>query len=317
MAKKPGGPRQERQRLERIEAAEHGYTRPAAALDEPRPTLAPEFAGALQVTETERAWIREHCAWFVEHRLIRDVTRRIKAGKEATVYLCSADPSSGRAWVAAKLYREWSLRGSQNMAMYQQGRELLDADGNAAQGRSRRPKATRSGKTSKHDQTAAQTSWLMHEFSLLETLHAAGADVPQPIEHHTHALLMEYVGDEAAAAPTLNDVQLEPEQAKRLFERVVFNVELLLSLGWVHGDLSEYNILYDRGRIVLIDFPQVASCHANPKARALFERDIERVARYFERWGHPSDARRLAHELWSRHVSDEPPRGVGEPGDGP
>jgi len=56
------------------------------------------------------------------------------------------------------------------------------------------------------------------------------------------------------------------------------------------------------GRIVLIDFPQVADAQNNPKARALFERDIERVTGYFARCGHATDARQLARELWSRHV---------------
>jgi len=62
--------------------------------------------------------------------------------------------------------------------------------------------------------------------------------------------------------------------------------------------------MYDRGRIALIDFPQVADCHNNPKARELFERDIERVAGYFGRWGHGTDARRLARELWARYISE-------------
>ena len=265
-----------------------------------RPPIPPEFAAAIQVTETERAWIRQHLAGFLEDQVITDVVRRVKAGKEATVYVCAAHPSTGKSWVAAKVYREWSLRSSRNMSQYQQGRAMLDDEGNAPQGRPGR----HSGGKSTRGKAAAETSWVMHEFTTLEALHAQGADVPQPLEHAAHALLMEYIGDEAEAAPTLNDVVLEAHEAKPLFERVLFNVELLLALGWVHGDLSEYNILYHHGRIVLIDFPQVADCRNNPKARALFGRDIERVSRYFERSGHATDPRQLASDLWSRHVTD-------------
>jgi RIO kinase 1 len=302
MRDKSGGPRRERQ-TETSREAEHLRGEAATPPTEPRAPIPPEFAAAVQVTETERAWIREHLAWFLENNFITDVVRRIKAGKEATVYACSAHPSTGRSMIAAKVYREWSLRGAHNMSQYQQGRALLDEDGNAGQGRSSRSGQAGS-KKSKRAKVAVETSWLMHEFTLLESLHALGADVPQPIEHGNHALLMEYIGDGADAAPTLNDVELEPDEAKRLFERVIHNVEILLGLGWVHGDLSEYNILYDRGRIVLIDFPQVADCRNNPKARALFERDIERVTRYFERAGHGTDPRQLARELWAKHISD-------------
>ena len=118
---------------------------------------------------------------------------------------------------------------------------------------------------------------------------------------------MEFIGDEADAAPTLNDVVLDSADAQRLFERVIFNVELLLGLGWVHGDLSAYNILYRHGQIVLIDFPQVVSCQNNPRARAIFERDVERVTQYFDRCGWSVDPRRLARELWLKHVAEPEP----------
>jgi RIO kinase 1 len=233
------------------------------------------------------------------------VIRRVKAGKEATVYLCSAHPDTGRSLIAAKVYRARSMRSSKNVGQYQQGRELLDDEGHAARPRSWRQERAGAQK-SKRGREVAQTSWLMHEFTLLQALHAQGADVPEPIEHGQQALLMEFIGDELDAAPTLNDVQLEPEQAQRLFERVIFNVEALLALGWVHGDLSSHNILYQEGRIWLIDFPQVVDCHSNPRARSIFGRDIERVSQYFSSAGFHTDAERLARELWGKHVAEEP-----------
>jgi RIO kinase 1 len=307
MHEKDGGPRRERQRAEERSEAEHAATGNAAAGNAPapeaRPTLPPEFAAAVQVTESERSWIRDHLGKFHENELIVDVVRRIKAGKEATVYVCSAHPSTGRSWIAAKVYRERSQRSSKNVGQYQQGRGMLDEDGNAGQTRS-----WRQGKTvnsaSKRGKAAIATSWVMHEFKLLEDLHGQGADVPEPIEHGDQAVLMEFIGQGSEPAPTLNDVALEPADAKRLFDAVIYNVELLLGLGWVHGDLSAYNILFDSGRIVLIDFPQVVDCRNNPRAREIFERDIERVTQYFESAGHGVEPRQLARELWSKHVPD-------------
>jgi RIO kinase 1 len=297
-----GGPRRERQRNEAKGTDGQGSTSSAAPAEPQRP-IPPEFAAKLQVTESERAWIREHLAPFHENQLIIDVVRRIKAGTEATVYACSAHPSTGKAFVAAKLYRQRSLRSSRNAGQYQQGRALLDEDGNAAKTRSwRLDKAV--AQKSTRGKAADQTSWIMHEFSLLQALRAQGADVPEPIEHADQALLMEFIGDGADAAPTLNDVEIEPDEAQRLFERVIFNVELLLGLGWAHGDLSPYNILYRHGRIILIDFPQVVNCRNNPRARGIFERDIQRVGAYFERFGWSVDSRQLASELWSRHIAE-------------
>jgi RIO kinase 1 len=300
-----GGPRRDRQRSEARSTDQRGEPSSAAPAEPPTP-VPPEFAATLQVTDTERAWIREHLDVFRENRLIIDVVRRIKAGKEATVYACTAHPSTGRTFVAVKLYRQRSLRSSRNAGLYQQGRALLDEDGNAAHARSRRLDKAISQKSAR-GKAAEQTSWIMHEFALLQALHARGGDVPEPIEHAAQALLMEFIGDGADAAPTLNDIELAPDEAQRAFERVLFNVELLLELGWVHGDLSPYNILYHGGRIVLIDFPQVVACSGNPRARAIFERDIQRVAAYFERLGCSIEPRGLARELWSRHVGEPDP----------
>jgi RIO kinase 1 len=296
-----GGPRRERQRSAAKHADQAGASPPAP--EEPEAPLPPEFAATLQVTDTERAWIREHLGGFYENRLILDVVRRIKAGKEATVYACSAHPSTGKAWLAAKLYHQRSLRSSRNAGQYQQGRGLLDEDGNAAQPRSWRLDKAIAQKSAR-GKAADQTSWIMHEFTLLQTLHARGADVPEPVEHAAQALLLEFIGAGPDAAPALSDIAIAPDDAQRLFERVIFNVELLLELGWVHGDLSAYNILYRNGRIVLIDFPQVVDARNNPRARAIFERDIQQVAAYFERFGCNIRSPELARELWNRHIAE-------------
>jgi RIO kinase 1 len=294
MRERDGGPRRERQGDERRRG---GQAEPRPAPVEAAATGTPDFAASLQVTEAERVWIRAHLGPFQKKELILDVLRRVKAGKEATVYVCSAHPNTGCELIAAKVYRERSLRSTRNQGHYQQGRGLLDEDGRS----SWRPAGSQKSKRAKE---AIQTSWLMHEFTLLETLHAQGGDVPRAIEHGEQALLMEFIGDGLDAAPTLNDVEIESSEAQRLFERVIFNVELMLGLGWIHGDLSPYNLLYHHGRIVLIDFPQVVDCQNNPRARGIFERDIERVTQYFERVGWSVDPRRLAAELWSKYVPE-------------
>ena len=94
---------------------------------------------------------------------------------------------------------------------------------------------------------------------------------------------------------------LEPDEATPLFERLIRDVDLLLSNQRIHGDLSAYNILYWDGDITLIDFPQVVQPESNPAAWTIFLRDMTRVCQYFASQGLKRDARRLASELWTSH----------------
>ena len=132
-------------------------------------------------------------------------------------------------------------------------------------------------------------------------LHAAGADVPKPYAMEKNAILMGYVGDFGNAAPTLNSVTLDPDEAQPLFERVIRNIDLLLSNERIHGDLSAYNILYWDGDITLIDFPQVVPPESNPSAWTIFLRDVTRVCQYFNSQGVKVNAHKLAVELWTSH----------------
>jgi len=49
---------------------------------------------------------------------------------------------------------------------------------------------------------------------------------------------MVYIGWDDVPAPTLNTVDLDQDEAQRLFDKAVQNVEIMLSNHRVHGDLS-------------------------------------------------------------------------------
>lgn len=259
------------------------------------------FTPTVNATSEEMAWVIEHLGQFYHGKLIADVARRVKGGKEAYVYCCTGHPDSGRDLIAAKLYRPRKFRNLKDTTQYQQGRAVLHADGSPVGSRDWRLLKAIAGK-SRVGLAAAQTSWLMHEFALMQKLHAAGADVPEPIGHNEYALLMEYVGDDTMPAPALIDVKLEQAEARTLFDRVLWNVEAMLGCGWVHGDLSAYNVLYWLGEITIIDFPQVVDPNTNPDARFIFRRDVERVCKYFARYDVEADARRVAEGLWKKCV---------------
>ena len=246
----------------------------------------------------EEWWLLDSIGPFYEHKLISDVLRRLKGGKEASVYLCQASPENEASFLAAKVYRPRSLRNLKNDQIYRTGRTDLGADGKKLV---KEADINAIIKRTAYGEEVRHTSWIAYEFSTLEMLYAAGADVPKPVSMEKNAILMEYIGDVGSAAPTLNTVTLERDEARELFDRVIRNLDLLLTLERIHGDLSAYNILYWDGDITLIDFPQVTFTEANPSSWVIFLRDVTRVCQYFRSQGVKCDARKLAADLWTSH----------------
>jgi RIO kinase 1 len=257
-----------------------------------------EFQFTYKAARFEEAWLLDSLVEIAEHQWISDVLRKVKSGKEASVYLCSSGVAVDASLVAAKIYRPRMLRNLKNDQQYRTGRADLDESGNvivddgtlhAIQ------KRTAFGEEVRHQ------SWIAYEFKTLEILYEAGADVPRPYAMEKNAILMGFVGDLSNSAPALNSVSLELDEAKPLYERVVHNIDLMIAHDRIHGDLSAYNILYWNGDITLIDFPQVVLPDSNPASWNIFFRDVTRVCQYFSAQGVQCDARKLASDLWTSH----------------
>jgi RIO kinase 1 len=154
---------------------------------------------------------------------------------------------------------------------------------------------------SRHGRDLQYGRWIHAEFEIMQMLYEAGADVPEVFGRSSGAILMEYLGDEDAAAPMLSRVTLPREQAEQFLRRIIDNVTLWLRNHLVHGDLSPYNLLYWEGRIVAIDFPQALDARINPSARSLLGRDLENVCGYFGKYGIRADAVRIANALWANY----------------
>jgi len=257
-----------------------------------------DFEFTYKPARFEEWWLLASLADFYEHQWIRDVLRRVKSGKEACVYQCRAGAGIAAELVAAKVYRPWSLRTLRNDAAYRQGRADLDDEGRLVLDDGMLhaiEKKTEYGRQLLHQ------SWIAYEFRTLQMLRGAGADVPEPYVMAHNAILMGFVGDRQTCAPTLNEVSLDPSEANALLERILNNIDILLSHERIHGDLSAYNILYWKGQISLIDFPQVVSPRENPNAFAIFGRDVRRICEYFSRQGITADAARITQAMWEAH----------------
>lgn len=259
----------------------------------------PSYAAALDPQHHERQWVIDSLGPFYRDDVITDVTRRVKAGKEANVYCCIPHNATEVLLVAAKLYRPRMLRTLKNDADYKAGRNLRGEDGKLLRGRREKLAIRQKTTFGKQLDTAW---WIGNEVSVQRQLLEAGGDVPEVIAHGGNVILMEYIGDEQLPAPTLSDIRLERTVAQPLFGRVMDNIHLMLEMGMVHGDLSAYNILYWDSDIWIIDFPQVLEIAKNPNAARFLLRDVSRVCSYFERQGVESDPVRITEDLWNKAV---------------
>ncbi len=256
------------------------------------------FQMTYKASRHEAVWLEGSLEDFFKQKWFDDVLRMVKGGKEASVYLCRGNETSGVDYLAAKVYRPRRFRNLKNDWLYREGRNNLDESGR---------NITNKGmlhamhKRTEYGRELLHTSWLEHEFQTLTILYEAGADVPQPFASGSNAILMGYYGDEVMGAPTLNEVSLPVSEARALFDRVIHNIDLMLGHGRIHGDLSAFNILYWEGNISLIDFPQAVHPDENRSAYRIFERDVVRVCEYFRRQGVHSNPRQLAAEMWQRH----------------
>jgi RIO kinase 2 len=112
------------------------------------------------------------------------------------------------------------------------------------------------------------------EYLALTTLHPA-VSVPLPIDQNRHTVVMSLINGQ-----NLNRCQLD--EPGEVFDEILENVQKAYRAGIIHADLSEYNILMEDGKCVLIDWPQwMETGHQN--AQEILERDIDNILTYFQR----------------------------------
>jgi RIO kinase 2 len=112
------------------------------------------------------------------------------------------------------------------------------------------------------------------EYAALKTLHPK-VSVPLPVGQNRNAVVMALI-----TGPSLSRCRLEEPDA--MLDSILENVKEAYRLGVIHADLSEYNILIEEGKCVIIDWPQwMETGHLN--ANAILERDITNILAFFER----------------------------------
>ncbi|MBX0286343.1 serine/threonine protein phosphatase [Halomicroarcula sp. F28] len=114
------------------------------------------------------------------------------------------------------------------------------------------------------------------EYEALETLYP-DVSVPQPIDTNRHAIVMEKVD-----GVELSRTGLEPEQVVPVLDLVLDEMQTAYDAGFVHADMSEYNVFVTTQGVVVFDWPQaVPTDHEN--SEELLTRDVENIVSYFQR----------------------------------
>ena len=124
--------------------------------------------------------------------------------------------------------------------------------------------------------------WAKKEFRNLKRMAEGGVKVPKPVDIAGNIVVMEFIGEDATPAPLLKDLE-ELESPKGLRDAILEDVRrCYVKAGLVHGDLSEYNIIYWKNSHWIIDVSQ-AVVTEHPMSYSLLIRDLERVIMFFKR----------------------------------
>ena len=182
----------------------------------------------------------------------------VAKGKEANIF-CGTTKEGGK--VAIKIYR---IDTSNFIRMH----DYIDGD----------PRFANTSR--KRFETIL--AWTRKEYSNLKAFHEAGVLVPRPLAFLRNIVVMEFFGEREIAFSTL--ARMGSENPQKDFDFMMTQVKKIYQAGFVHGDISEYNILVTDDGLKLLDCAQ-AVLLAHPRADDFLRRDVENLVRFFRKKG--------------------------------
>ena len=91
---------------------------------------------------------------------------------------------------------------------------------------------------------------------------------------------------------------LDPDQVGSAVDQLVEGLFVMTAAGWVHGDLSAFNLLWWNDELWFIDLPQAVQLAANPQGLNFLQRDVMNVCAWFRQRGRDVDGEALRFS-WS------------------
>jgi len=201
---------------------------------------------------------------MINRGFLESVNGCVSTGKEANVYhAATKTPGVDRA---IKIYRT-SILSFKDRDKYVSGGYRF-----------------RHGYCRKNPRKMVRT-WAEKEMRNLTRIHACAIPCPQPFMLRNHVLVMEFLGVEGVPSPLLKDVSLNESTARQLYlECILIIRRMYKDARLVHADLSEFNLLYHRGSIVVIDVSQAVE-HDHPRAVDFLRKDCCNMNHFFRKNG--------------------------------
>jgi len=194
---------------------------------------------------------------LVHKKWITAIGGSISTGKEANVFLGDREDQA----VAIKIYRIQSANFT-TMSSYVTGDRRFSHV-----------------KKSKKELIFA---WTRKEFSNLARAKEAGLPVPEPLVWDRNILIMSFLGEGECPYPQLRSAEID--NPAPVYENIMAMIDTLYNKAeLVHGDLSEFNILYS-DQPYLIDMGQSVT-RDHPRALQFLMRDIRNMNRFFKKKG--------------------------------
>ena len=106
---------------------------------------------------------------------------------------------------------------------------------------------------------------------------------PRPYLLKNNVIVMEFIGENGMAAPRLKDAEILDLQ--QTYAEVLFIMRRMYqSCKLVHADLSEYNLLYYKGEVYVIDVSQAVE-HDHPMSLDFLRHDCSTINDFFRKRG--------------------------------
>ncbi|ELY51998.1 MULTISPECIES: serine/threonine-protein kinase RIO2 [Natronorubrum] len=114
------------------------------------------------------------------------------------------------------------------------------------------------------------------EYDILEALYP-DVSVPRPIGQNRHVIVMEKMD-----GVELSQTRLTDDQVLGVLDLLLEEIALAYETGYVHADMSEYNVFVSEDGVKIFDWPQaIPTDHEN--ATEFLRRDLTNTLGYFRR----------------------------------
>ena len=127
--------------------------------------------------------------------------------------------------------------------------------------------------------------WAEKEMRNYRRIYVAGIPCPKPIFLKSHILLMEFLGTNGWPSPRLKDATLSSKHIREAYVQTILIMRHMYQrCKLVHGDLSEYNLLWHQQQVYVIDVSQSVETH-HPAALDFLRKDSSNVNEFFHKIG--------------------------------